>query len=179
MEGSPWRYGIGCKDGNFTLTQEDVIPQMRFRTLRHHYQNGGIVQAPVFIHGIERVRLLAGDRETDMVAVGTGPRDKGGVRVNHIFPGFRQQGGVKGQLPFGDVTVVATPSVDDRDGPSAVQRTSDELGERFVGMINLTHIDRIGGIDDAVVHVDRLIDVSQSSGITVPVGRVGIVRPRT
>ena len=97
-------------------------------------------------------------------------------RVNQhlIGPVLRQQCRVKGNLPFGHPTVIDGVAVQHLDAPRTVHRTADQVGERAVGVIHISHLGHIGGVDTTVMHRGGRIHIASGC---VLVTLVGGIRP--
>ena len=97
------------------------------------------------------------------------------VEVNLVTPAVGQQFFVKSQLPVEDMAIVATPTIDHLDGPSAVKRTANKVVECFLGNVDLRHVCQIGGVNSAVVHIG--IVVYQTGATSIGVTTRGVLRP--
>ena len=112
-----------------------------------------------------------------MGAVCARSEDLIGDGIYFIIPGVGQKSGVESHLPLGDVSIVATPPIDHRDGPHAIERASDKVGEGLVWVIEVRHVDCIGRVNDAIVNIGHIIHTTGARSIAVAIGRIGVVGP--
>ena len=65
-------------------------------------------------------------------------------KIGVIFNRNRIVSATKSQSPLGQPAVVSIPTVNDFNGPNAIYRTANKLGEGLVWVIHLGHVDRVG-----------------------------------